>query len=227
MRAFLHGSFLALLLAPVGCVERTGPSSPKEQNSEGDGLNNETSESASDKVNDTFRIETATLGAGCFWCVEAVLEQLDGVADVKSGYMGGTVVKPTYEHVCSGTTGHAEVVQLTFDPEKVSYEKILEFFWKLHDPTTLNRQGQDFGSQYRSAIFYHSEEQRKAAEASKKAADASSVFADPIVTEITEASTFYEAEPYHQDFYRQNKQNSYCRVMITPKLQELGLDGEK
>ena len=166
--------------------------------------------------------EIATFGAGCFWCVEAVLEQLDGVLDVTSGYMGGDVDDPTYKQVCSGTTGHAEVVQVTFDPGVIPYEHLLAWFWKLHDPTTLNRQGADVGTQYRSAIFYHSDAQREAAEKSRAAAQAD--FADPIVTEVTAASTYYAGEQYHQDYYRQNKQQGYCRAVIAPKLEKLGLE---
>ena len=168
-------------------------------------------------------LETATFGAGCFWCIEAVLEQLDGVADVKSGYMGGSVVNPTYEQVCTGTTGHAEVVQVKFDPLRISYEDLLDYFWKLHDPTTLNRQGNDVGPQYRSAIFYHSEEQRLAAEKSKKALDDSGVFEHPTVTEISQTGTLYEAEASLQDYYRLNKRAFYCRFIIAPKLDKLGL----
>jgi peptide-methionine (S)-S-oxide reductase len=176
------------------------------------------------EINEESTTAVATFGAGCFWCVEAVLEQLDGVIDVTSGYMGGGSANPSYDQVCSGKTGHAEVVQVTFDPAKISYEKLLEWFWKLHDPTMLNRQGNDAGTQYRSVIFTHDEAQRAAAEASKKSADASGEFKEPIVTEITPAGTFYGAETYHQDYYRQNKAQSYCRYIITPKLDKLGLD---
>lgn len=166
--------------------------------------------------------ELATLGAGCFWCVEAVYKQLDGVHSVTSGYMGGHVANPTYEQVCNKDTGHAEVVQVAFDPKKISYQKILAWFWQLHDPTTPNRQGNDVGPQYRSAIFYHSEAQKAVAEASKKAAAAD--FPQPIVTEITKASTFWPAEQYHQDYYFQNKsRNGYCRYVIEPKLKKLEL----
>jgi len=172
----------------------------------------------------TSATEVATFGAGCFWCVEAVLERVDGVVKVTSGYMGGSVKNPTYEDVCTGTTGHAEVVQVTFDPNRISYRKLLQIFWKLHDPTTLNRQGADVGTQYRSVIFYHSEAQREAAEASKRAANESGAFGSPIVTEITEAGTFYPAEDYHQDFYRLNPNHQYCRFVIVPKLDKLGLD---
>ena len=168
--------------------------------------------------------ELATFGAGCFWCVEAVLEQLDGVHDVTSGYMGGEVDNPTYREVCTGATGHAEVVQASFDPAVISYEVLLEWFWRLHDPTTLNRQGADAGTQYRSAIFYHSEAQREAAEKSLVAADASGAFDDPIVTEISPVSTYYTGEEYHQDYYRANKEAGYCRMVIRPKLDKLGLE---
>jgi len=166
--------------------------------------------------------EVATLGAGCFWCVEAVLEQLDGVESVRSGYMGGHVEDPTYKAICTGQTGHAEVVQVEFDPSVISYDAVLAWFWQLHDPTTLNRQGADVGTQYRSAIFVHSEEQREAAARSLDAAQPE--HDAPIVTEITDASTFYVAEDYHQDYYRGNKRQGYCRMVITPKLKKLGLE---
>ncbi len=168
--------------------------------------------------------EMATLAAGCYWCVEAVLEQLEGVLDVRSGFMGGPGENPTYEQVCSGASGHAEVVQVEFDPKLVSFAKLLSYFWRLHDPTTLNRQGGDVGTQYRSAIFVHSAEQRATAERSLQQADETGVFSDPIVTEITDASTFYEAKGEHQDFYRQNKDQPYCRFVIAPKLDKLGMD---
>ena len=170
------------------------------------------------------KLETASLGAGCFWCVEAVLEQYDGVHDVRSGYMGGRIKDPTYEQICTGTTGHAEIVQVDFDPEAISFSQVLQIFWKLHDPTTLNRQGADVGTQYRSVIFYHSPEQKAAAEESKQKADASGEFHAPIVTEISEASAFYVAENYHQDYYRLNKSQPYCRMVIAPELDKLGLD---
>ena len=166
--------------------------------------------------------ETATLGGGCFWCIEAAYRQLDGVLSATSGYMGGTVKNPTYAQVCDKATGHAEVVQVVFDPKKITYEKILDWFWKLHDPTTLNRQGADEGTQYRSVIFYHSEAQKKTAETSKTAAVMD--FSDPIVTEITRASTFYPAPQDHQDYYFQNKsKNPYCRMVIEPKLKKADL----
>lgn len=166
--------------------------------------------------------ETAVLGGGCFWCIEAAYRQLDGVISATSGYMGGHLKDPTYEQVCDKSTGHAEVVQVVFDPKKISYERVLAWFWDLHNPTTLNRQGADEGPQYRSVIFYSSEEQRKTAEASKTAAAAH--FKDPIVTEITKATTFYPAEGYHQNYYFENKSNNgYCQMVIEPKLKKLKL----
>ncbi len=168
--------------------------------------------------------EIATFGAGCFWCVEAVLERLEGVTDVRSGYMGGHVCEPTYQQVCTGKTGHAEVVQVTYHPSQISYGELLSWFWRLHDPTTLNRQGNDVGTQYRSAIFYHSEGQKNAAEQSKVAAGASGEFEDPIVTEIVPAETFWPAEDDHQDFYQRNPTQPYCHAVIPPKLRKLGLE---
>jgi peptide-methionine (S)-S-oxide reductase len=168
--------------------------------------------------------EIATFGAGCFWCVEAVLERLSGVIDVSSGYMGGAEPNPTYKQVCTGETGHAEVVQVRFDPRVLSYDALLGWFWRLHDPTTMNRQGADEGTQYRSAIFYHSEEQKQRALLSKKAADESGAFVSRIVTEITPASAFYPAEEYHQDYFRLNPRAGYCRMVIAPKLEKLGVD---
>jgi peptide-methionine (S)-S-oxide reductase len=167
--------------------------------------------------------EIATFGAGCYWCVEAVYQRLDGVKEVISGFMGGETPNPTYEAVCTGTTGHAEVVQVVFDPKKITFDELVTWFWKLHDPTTLNRQGADVGTQYRSAIFYHSDEQKKTAEKNMVAAQKD--FADPIVTEITKASTFYPAKVSHQDYYKINGQkNPYCRAVITPKLKKLKLE---
>jgi len=168
--------------------------------------------------------ELATLGAGCFWCVEAVFQRIDGVVSVFTGYAGGESENPTYDEVCRGSTGHAEVAQIAFDPVKVSFEKILDVFWHSHDPTTLNRQGADIGTQYRSAIFTHDDGQREIAEQSKAAAEASGLFNDPIMTEITPLEKFYAAESYHQDYYDRNPNAPYCRVVIAPKLKKLGLD---
>ena len=165
-------------------------------------------------------LERATLGAGCFWCVEAVFLQLAGVHEVVSGYTGGTTVNPNYKAVCMGMTGHAEVIQIGFDPDIISYEDILEVFWQTHDPTTLNRQGGDVGTQYRSAIFYHTEAQQEIAEKSKAAADASGLWGDPIVTEITAADVFYPAEEYHQNYFQLNPRQPYCQFVIHPKLEK-------
>jgi peptide-methionine (S)-S-oxide reductase len=167
-------------------------------------------------------LEIASFGAGCFWCVEAVFENLNGVQTVQSGYMGGTVKDPTYREICTGNTGHAEITQITFDPEIISYETLLDWLWRSHDPTTLNRQGADRGTQYRSVIFFHSETQRTTAEASKAAAQ--KMFDRPIVTEITQASKFYVAEDYHQNYYQLNKTAPYCQMIIRPKLKKLDLE---
>src|SRR5579859_1191053 len=163
--------------------------------------------------------ETATLGGGCFWCTEAEFQMLPGVKSVASGFAGGTTENPTYKEVCTGDTGHAEVIQVEFDPKVVSYEKILETFWEAHDPTTLNRQGNDSGTQYRSIILYQSEAQRIAAEKSK--ADAQKHFKKPIVTEIVPLKKFYKAEGYHQNFYRSNPDYPYCRLVIQPKVEKM------
>lgn len=162
--------------------------------------------------------ETATLGGGCFWCLEAVFEQLRGVDKVESGYCGGQNANPTYRQVCSGATGHAEVVQVTFDPRTISFREILEVFFATHDPTTLNRQGADVGTQYRSAIFYHSPEQKATAEQVIAELNAANLWGRPIVTEIVPYSAFYEAEDYHQEYYRSNPEQPYCQAVISPKV---------
>jgi peptide-methionine (S)-S-oxide reductase len=167
--------------------------------------------------------ERATLGGGCFWCTEAVFKRTEGVKSVTSGYAGGTLENPTYEQVSGGRTGHAEVVQVEYDPQVISYGRILEVFWKAHDPTTPNRQGADVGSQYRSIILTHDEEQRRIAEQSKREAQASGRFPGPIVTEIRPLEAFYPAEDYHQDYFRKNPYAGYCRVVIRPKLDKMGL----
>ena len=166
-------------------------------------------------------IEQATFGAGCFWCVEAVFEQLDGVIDVRSGYTGGSTENPTYEDICTGNTGHTEVIQIDFDLTLISYDKLLNIFWKSHDPTTLNRKGADTGTQYRSAIYIHSETQNELARKSKDATDKMKLYSDPIVTEISPLTKFYIAENYHQDYYRINKNAPYCQLVIKPKLDKL------
>jgi len=162
--------------------------------------------------------KTAILAGGCFWCLEAAFEKVPGVVDVESGYCGGETENPTYDQVCTGVTGHAESVRITFDPEKISYERILELFWKIHDPTTKNRQGADVGEQYRSAIFYLDEEQKRVAEASLRTEQGK--LPAPIVTQIVPASRFWAAEDWHQDYYRANPQAPYCRFVIEPKLKK-------
>jgi len=165
-------------------------------------------------------LQKATFGSGCFWCTEAVFEELNGVHSVVSGYAGGNVVNPSYDEVCSGRTGHAEVTQITFDPEVISFDELLEVFWKTHDPTTLNRQGNDVGTQYRSAIFYHNEEQKNLAEKYKKELDQSGAWDKPIVTEISPITNYFAAEDYHQDYYDNNPNQGYCAFVIGPKLEK-------
>jgi peptide-methionine (S)-S-oxide reductase len=167
---------------------------------------------------DSPRREVATLAGGCFWCLEAVYDELRGVEKVESGYSGGPVSNPTYSQVCTGTTGHAEVVQVTFDPEVASFREILEVFFTIHDPTTLNRQGADVGPQYRSAVFYHDEEQRRIAEEVISKLEAEGVWDDPIVTEVTPFEAFYVAEDYHQEYFQNNEYQPYCQVVIAPKV---------
>ena len=162
--------------------------------------------------------ETATLAGGCFWCLEAVYQEVDGVEEIVSGYTGGSVPNPTYRQVCGGDTGHAEVVRLRFDPARIPYRRILEIFFAIHDPTTLNAQGADVGTQYRSAIFVHSPEQRATAEGLVEELEAERLFDAPIVTEIEDAVDFYPAEDYHQNYYRDNSRQPYCRAVISPKL---------
>jgi len=164
--------------------------------------------------------DTATFGAGCFWCVEAVFQRLNGVVSVKSGYSGGFVKNPSYKEVCNGSTGHAEVCQIVFDNTKISYSELLEVFWKTHDPTTMNQQGNDIGTQYRSAIFYHTEEQKQLAEKYKAELNASGAFEKPIVTEISAFTNYYPAEDYHQNYFNQNGSQGYCRFVIQPKVEK-------
>jgi len=165
------------------------------------------------------KLETATLGGGCFWCLEAAYQEVPGVRSVVSGYAGGKTPDPTYEMVCSGKTGHAEVVQITFDTDSLSYQQVLDLFWKVHDPTSMNRQGADVGTQYRSIILYHDQEQQKIAERSKAAIAKS--YDDPVVTEIVPLTTFYKAEEYHQNYFRNHPEAPYCVFVIAPKLKKL------
>ena len=170
--------------------------------------------------NESREMAVATFGGGCFWCVEAVFEKLEGVHDVVSGYAGGKIPNPTYKQVTTGRTGHAEVCQIHYDPNNVSYTELLEVFWKTHDPTTLNRQGHDIGTQYRSVVFYHDEAQKKTAEFYQQKLDGSGVWKDPIVTEISPIVEFFEAEKYHQNYFRNNPFQGYCRVVIVPKMKK-------
>ncbi len=165
------------------------------------------------------QMETTTLGGGCFWCVEAIFQDLKGVQKVESGYTGGHVANPTYREICTGTTGHAEVIQVTFDPAVISFKEILEIFFTFHDPTTLNRQGADAGTQYRSAIFYHSPTQKAVAEEVKKSMQ--EIWDDPIVTEITPLNKYYKAEDYHQNYFKENPNQAYCSIVIAPKVKKL------
>ncbi|HMQ54417.1 MAG TPA: peptide-methionine (S)-S-oxide reductase MsrA [Anaerolineae bacterium] len=168
----------------------------------------------------TKQLETATLGGGCFWCLEAVYQDLVGVEKVVSGYAGGRVPNPTYREVCSGLTGHAEVTQITYDPAVISYDDLLTVFWRIHDPTTLNRQGADVGTQYRSTIMVHNEEQKAIAERSKAEAEAAKLWSDPIVTEIVPLAKFYPAEDYHQNYFNDNPYQPYCQMVIDPKVRK-------
>jgi len=167
------------------------------------------------------KLELATFGCGCFWCVEAVFKEIEGVESVTSGYMGGIIENPSYNDICTGLTQHAEVVQIAFNPDICSYKQLLDLFWRSHDPTTLNRQGADVGTQYRSEIFHHNDAQRTAAEESKSLAEQSGRFSEPIVTGITSATKFFPAEEYHQDFYRRNPNHRYCQLVIQPKIEKM------
>ncbi|MCF2491661.1 peptide-methionine (S)-S-oxide reductase MsrA [Dyadobacter sp. CY347] len=182
-------------------------------------MSNEASSAALDESNvDMANTEIATFGTGCFWCTEAVLESLDGVKKVVSGYAGGRMANPSYEEVCTGTTGHAECVEVVYDPKVITYAQLLEAFFRSHDPTSLNKQGNDVGTQYRSVIFYHNEDQRKLAEQAKAELDKSGAYTKPIVTEITKAPKFYLAEDYHQNYFANNPDQGYCAFVIAPKL---------
>ncbi len=185
--------------------------------------NNITDVAAANQTKSTVtevKTDTATLGAGCFWCVEAVFQQLDGVLKVSSGYTGGHVPNPTYEQVCTKTTGHVEVCQVVFDPQKITYDELLEVFWKTHDPTTPDQQGNDRGPQYRSAIFYHNSEQREKAEGYKASLEQSGAYSAKIVTSVEPLETFYIAENYHQNYFNSNPDQMYCRYVIQPKMEK-------
>jgi len=178
------------------------------------------SKSATGGIINMENLQKATFGSGCFWCTEAIFERLNGVIKVESGYSGGKVENPSYEEVCTGKTGHAEVTQITYDPSIITYDELLEVFWKTHDPTTLNRQGNDVGPQYRSVIFYHNDEQKQLAEKYKSELDKSGAWDNPIVTEISPLTNYFPAENYHQDYYNNNLNQGYCAFVIAPKLEK-------
>ena len=201
-----------MILITLFIITVTGCKQTSSQNQENEKAN-------MNQVNDS-KLETATFGSGCFWCTEAIFERVKGVTSVVSGYTGGKVDNPSYEEVCTGKTGHAEVIQIKFDSAVVSYDELLEIFWKTHDPTTLNRQGADVGTQYRSVIFYHNDEQKEKAESYKTELNKAKIWEDPIVTEISPLKNFYSAEKYHQDYYEQNPNQGYCSFVITPKIEK-------
>ena len=203
-------------------AETPNPASSSSGSGQDADKNNDTENNvnSSAQANSETGTQVATFGSGCFWCTEAFFQRLNGVEKVASGYSGGHVKNPTYEQVCEKTTGHAEVVQITYDADVISFKELLEVFWKTHDPTTPNQQGNDVGPQYRSAIFYHNETQRELAETYKKKLDESGAFRAPIVTEITQFDTFYPAEDYHQNYYNLNPRQGYCSFVIAPKLEK-------
>jgi peptide-methionine (S)-S-oxide reductase len=206
----LFANTIIALASLTSCGQKPGTAST---------LANTTNNTTMDSTITPKGTEVATFANGCFWCTEAIFEQLDGVISAVSGYSGGQTANPTYKEVCTGETGHAECLQITYDPSKISFDELLEVFWETHDPTTLNRQGADVGTQYRSAVFYHNEEQKTKAEKYKAELNKNGAFDKPIVTEITPFSTFYPAEDYHQQYFEQNEgQNPYCRVVIRPKI---------
>jgi peptide-methionine (S)-S-oxide reductase len=213
----MKNNFLSAIFLFFPIVAGIAGSSCGQRNKTDDKTQTTTSPSAMTSQSNQ-NLALATFGSGCFWCTEAVFLNVEGVEKVVSGYTGGKVKNPTYKEVCSGLTGHAEVIQVTYDPAKISYVELLEIFWGTHDPTTLNKQGADEGTQYRSVIFYHSDEQKTIAEEYKKKLDASGAFDNPVVTEITAASTFYPAEDYHQNYYNLNGSAPYCSYVIRPKL---------
>lgn len=206
MRIGIFSLLITVLVAGTSCGQKA-----KETQEE---------KSMANQVTNTAGLELATFGSGCFWCTEAIFLDVDGVYNVQSGYTGGKVKNPTYKEVCSGLTGHAEVIQFHYDPKKITYDELLEIFWKTHDPTTLNKQGADEGTQYRSVIYYHSDEQKQLAEHYKNKLESEKIFNRPIVTEISPATTFYKAEDYHQNYYNLNQDQPYCSFVITPKLEK-------
>jgi peptide-methionine (S)-S-oxide reductase len=210
---------LAVFILAAACISQSVSSAGHSEGSPHAGIEPGNKGMAASREKVAFRL--ATFGAGCFWCVEAIFEELDGVEKVVSGYSGGHASNPSYEEVCSGRTGHAEVVQITYDPKRISYDELLEIYWRTHDPTTRNRQGNDVGTQYRSVVLYHDEEQKKLAEGYKARLEAEHIWDRPIVTEIVRFERFWPAEAYHQDYYRQNPGEGYCSLVITPKIEKL------
>lgn len=220
-------------LATTACAQESAPPPPNNQsipkqlikntNTVTDTPKPQTETNPAQDSSQDKKLETITLGGGCFWCVEAVFQRIQGIEKWTSGYMGGKSKNPTYEEVCTGFSGHAEIVQLEFDPEVISLDQVLQVFWRAHDPTTLNRQGADVGTQYRSVIFYSSEKQKSIALESKAEAEAEKLYNKPIMTEISPASEFYPAEGYHQNYFNLNPSRGYCQAVIWPKLKKLGL----
>lgn len=205
--------FCVWVITSAACGQETTPENPRQQVP--------TITPGALSMNESTNLTTATFGSGCFWCTEAVFQQIRGVKSVVSGYAGGDIENPSYEQVCSGRTGHAEVIQLKYDPVEVSYDTLLEVFWKTHDPTTLNRQGNDVGTQYRSVVMYHDDRQKELAEFYRKQLDESGAFSAPIVTEIVPAATFYPAEKYHQDYFNLNPRQPYCQAIVRPKVEKV------
>lgn len=216
-------SLIALfgVLVAVGCSDSAALGLQTKSGTANGAQTGKSAKSSEKKKDSDMNLETATFAGGCFWCTEAVFLQLDGVESVMPGYMGGHVENPTYEQVCSKKTGHAEVIQIKYDPEKVTFEDLLFVFFKTHDPTTLNRQGNDVGPQYRSAVFYHDDKQKAAAEETKKKIDESNYYPSPIVTEISKAATMWDAEDYHVNYFANNPGNGYCQAVIPSKLKKL------
>lgn len=215
MKSVLKLSMTTVVIGMVNLISCAQPAKKNEMTTPASTTKNEISAANISSA----ATETATFANGCFWCTEAIFEQLDGVLSANSGYTGGQTKNPTYKEVCSGETGHAECLQIVYDPKKITFDELLEVFWETHDPTTLNRQGGDVGTQYRSGIFYHNNEQKQKAEKYKAELDKSGAFDKPIVTEITAFSTFYPAENYHQQYFENNENNNpYCKVVIRPKI---------
>lgn len=209
------------IVAAVFFIGACGQSNTNSNTAKMDSENSKTTTTTTIPKHSAGNIDTATFGAGCFWCVEAIFQRLEGVISVKSGYSGGSVKNPSYKEVCNGTTGHAEVCQVVYDKTKITFDELLEVFWKTHDPTTLNSQGNDFGTQYRSAVFYHNEDQKILAEKYKKELNDAHAFSGPVVTEITPFANYYPAEDYHQNYYNQNGSQGYCKFVIQPKVDKL------